>query len=143
MNIAIVIFLVEVELIIGTAPNNPIIRLCAMASATASYYFGFLFLLSSALTSMRRSLPFNMSSTPKGSPWRPALYGIVEDFMAVEMNGQKAFRAQLSKRYEASGMFRRMIQVLSWCWGVGLLVVAIATTILITVLPDNAVFGVG
>lgn len=143
MNIAIIIFLIETELVIGTAPNNPIIRLCAMTSATASYYLGFLFILSSVLTSTRHPLPFNMSSTSKGSAWRPALYGIVEDWVAIEMKGQKPFRAQLAKRYEASGMFRRMIQVLNWCWGVGFLVIAIVTTVLVMLLPEAVVFGVG
>lgn len=143
MNIAIIIFLIEVELVIGTAPNNPILRLCSMTSATASYYLGFLFLFSSIMASLRRPLPFNMSSTSKASPWRPALYGFVEDFIANEMRGEKAFRAQLKRRYETSSMFRRMIAILSWCWGVGFLIVAVATTVLVMRLPESVVFGVG
>jgi hypothetical protein len=143
VNIAIVIFLIEVELVVATIPHNPIVRLCAMTTATAAFYIGFLLIFSSILTSLRRPLPFNMSSTPKGSPWRPALYGIVEDFVAIEMKGQKAYRAQLSKRYEASSMFRRMFLVLSWGWGVGLILVAIATTALVMLLPIENVFAVG
>ncbi len=142
-NIAIIIFLIEVELVIGTAPNNPVVRLCAMTSATASYYLSFLFLFSSVMTSLRRPLPFHMSSTSKGSPWRPALYGFLEDFMANEMRGERASRAQLMQRYETSNVFRRMIMVLSWCWGFGFLIEAVATTVLVMLLPENVVFGIG
>ncbi len=138
-----IIFLVEVELVIGTAPNTPILRLCAMTSATVCYYLGFLFLTSSILTSLRCPMPFSMSSTPKGSTWRPALYGIIEDFVAIEMNGKRAFRHQLAERYHASFMFRRMIAVLSWCWGVAFILMAIAATALVMVLPEDVVFGVG
>ena len=127
----------KLELVIGTAPNNPILRLCAMTSATASYYLGFLFLFSSVMTSLRYPLPFNMSSTPKGSPWRPAMYAFVEDFIANEMRGEKAFRTQMTRRYETSSMFRRMIATLSWCWGVGFLTVAITTTVLVMLLPET------
>jgi len=143
VNIAIVITLVEIELVAGTAPNNPIVRLCAMPSPTICFYMGFLFLFSSTMASLRVRLPFNMSSTPKGTPWRPALLGFIEDFGAIEMRGEKGFRAQLMRRYDESFMFRRMIMVISWCWGVGLLVVAIVATVLIMVLPENIGFGVG
>jgi len=85
VNIAIIVCLVELELVVGTSLNDPILRLCAMTSATASYYLGFLCIFSSIMTSFRRPLPFNMSSTSKGSPWRPAIYSIVEDFIANEM----------------------------------------------------------
>ena len=143
VNIAIIILLIEAELVIGTAPNNPILRLCAMSSTTASYYLGFLFLFSSVMTSLRYPLPFNMSSTPKGSPWRPALYAFVEDFVSNEMRGEKVFRTQMNRRYETSSMFRRMIVTLSWCWGVGCLIVAITTTVLVILLPETVVFGIG
>lgn len=114
-----------------------------MTSATASYYLGFLCLFSSIMTSLHRPLPFNMSSTPKGSPWRPAIYAIVEDFIANEMRGGKAFRASMARRYETSSMFRRMIAILSWGWGVGFLTVAITTTVLVMLLPERVAFGVG
>jgi hypothetical protein len=138
-----VIFVVETPLVVGTAPHHPILRLCAISVAAASYYLGFLFILTSILTSMRRPLPFNMSSVPKGSPWRPALHGIVEDWGAVEMGGKKPFRASLLRRYEASSMFRRMLQVLSWCWGIGFLLTAIGTTVAVALLDEGPLFGVG
>lgn len=36
-----------------------------------------------------------------------------------------------------------MIERLSWLWGVGFLVIAIITTILISALEENVAFGVG
>ena len=40
-------------------------------------------------------------------------------------------------------MFRRMVVALSWFWGVGFLIVAIATAILFMLWPEGIVFGVG
>lgn len=143
VNIAIVVTLVEIELVAGTAPNNPIVRLCAMPSPTICFYLGFLLLISSILTTLKFRLPFNMSSTPKGFPWRPALYGFAEDFGAVEMRGGKAFREQMERRYMASAQFRRLILVLSYTWGIGLILAAILSTVLIMVLSEDVGFGVG
>jgi hypothetical protein len=84
INILIVIILVEVELVAGTAPSNPIVRLCAMPSPTICFYIGFLFVVSAILTHIRVKLPFNMSSTEKGTPQRPALLAFVGDAGAIE-----------------------------------------------------------
>jgi len=59
------------------------------------------------------------------------------------MRGEKVFRTQMNRRYETSSMFRRMIVTLSWCWGVGCLIVAITTTVLVILLPETVVFGIG
>ncbi len=73
INFILAIGIVEIELIIATAPSDPIVRLCAMPSPTLCYWFGIVFVGSAILTQMGKPLPFNMSSTPKGTPWRPAL----------------------------------------------------------------------
>jgi hypothetical protein len=84
INTLIVIILVEVELVAGTSPSNPIVRLCAMPSPTICFYIGFLFVVSAILTHIRVKLLFNMSSTEKGTPQRPALLAFVEDAGAIE-----------------------------------------------------------
>jgi hypothetical protein len=85
-----------------------------------------------------------MSSTPRGSPWRPALLGFIEDAGAIEGQGGVEYRKQLMKRYEVSPRFRRMVLLLSWGWGLGLLSVASLATVLIMVVDDTDVgFGVG
>lgn len=143
INILIVIALVETELIAGTAPSNPIVRLCAMPSPTICFYLGFLFIGSAMLTQMRKKLPFNMSSTDKGNPWRPALLAFVEDVGAIEGHGGVEYRKQVMKRYEVSPRFRRMILLLSWGWGIGFIILAIVSTVLIMELSEDIGFGVG
>jgi len=143
INILIVITLVEIELVVATIPNHPWIRVCAMASPTICYYIGFLFCGSAILTQMQKRLPFNMSSTPKGHLWRPALLAYVEDAGALEGLGGVQYREALMKRYEVSPQFRRMILILTWMWGLGLLGIAILATILIMVLETDIGFGVG
>jgi len=143
INILICITLFELELVAGTAPNKPIIRLCAMPSPTICFYFGFLFCISAALTQMRKKLPFNMSSTEKGSTWKPALLAFIEDAGAIEGQGEVQYRMNVMKRYEVSPMFRRMILILTWMWGLGFLVIASVSTILIMLLSEDVGFGVG
>lgn len=143
INVLIVISLVEIELVAGTAPSDPIVRLCAMPSPTICFYLGFLFCSTAILTQLGWKLPFNMSSTPKGTPWRPALFGFIEDAGAIEGQGGVEYRQQLIKRYEMSPRFRRMVLLLSWGWGIGLLVVATIATVLIMVVETDIGFGVG
>jgi hypothetical protein len=143
VNILIVITLVEIELVAGTAPNKPIVRLCAMPSPTICYYIGFLFCGSATLTQLGWKLPFNMSSTPKGTPWRPALLAFIEDAGGIEGLGGTEFRAAVMKRYEVSPRFRRMILMLTWAWGMGFICIGIVATVLIMVLSEDIGFGVG
>lgn len=84
-----------------------------------------------------------MSSTPKGSVWRPALAVMLEDFGSIEGRREVAFRQAVMRRYEASPLFREMLLRLTWMWGFGLLFIAILATILIMVLKENIAFGVG
>lgn len=139
----IAITFVEIELIIGTIPHDPWVRLCAMASPTICYWFGFIFIYSAIQTMRKVPLPFNMSSTEKGKPWRPAMVALVEDAGGVEGQGGIVYRSNVMKRYEVSPIFRRLMLVLTWVWGVGLLCVAITSTAIIMTLPVNIGFGIG
>jgi len=65
------------------------------------------------LTQMRKKIPFNISSTDKSNPWRPALLAFGEDAGAIEGYGVVKYRKQVIKRYEISPRFRRMIFLLS------------------------------
>jgi hypothetical protein len=114
-----------------------------MPSATICYYLGIIFLISAFLTQRGYRLPFDMSSTPKGAIWRPALLAILEDTGAIEARGELAHREAVMKRYEASPPFRRMLLRLTWFWGISLMIIAIATTILIVALEERIAFGVG
>jgi len=143
INILIVIILVEVKLVAGTAPSNPIVRLCAMPSPTICFYVGFLFVVSAILTHIRVKLPSNMSSTEKGTPWHPALLAFVEDAGAIEGQGGVDYRRNVMKRYEVSLLFRRMVVILTWTWGLGFIIAAIVSAVLIIVLSEDIGFDVG
>jgi len=143
VNVLIAIALVEIELVIGTIPNTPIVRLCAMPSPTICYWFGFVLIYSAIATQMQWKLPFNMSSTPKGHTWRPALLALIEDCGGIEGQGGVVYRSNVMKRYEVSPIFRRMILVLTWGWGVGLIGIAIAATVIIMELSQDIGFGIG
>ena len=84
-----------------------------------------------------------MSSTEKGSIWRPAVLAFVEDAGAIEGQGGVQYRAALMKRYQMSARFRRMMLLLSWGWGIGLLCIAVVATVLIMTLDENIGFGAG
>ena len=125
------------------APKDPLLRICTLPSAIICYYLGILFLVTSTLTHFRVALPFDMSSTPRGAPFRPALLAIIEDSASIEARGELTARLAVMKRYESSPLFRKMIERLSWFWGVGCIVIAIITTILIFSLEEKVAFGVG
>lgn len=143
INFLIIMTLVEIELIAGTAPNNPIVRLCAMPSPTICYWLGSLFCFSAMATHLQWKLPFNMSSSPKGTTWKPALLAFIEDTGAIEGQGGVEYRVQVMKRYDASLRFRRLVMYLTWGWGLGLIGIAIVSTVLIMVLNENVGFGIG
>ena len=114
-----------------------------MPSPTICFYLGFLFCGTAIATQMRWKIPFNMSSTEKGSIWRPAVLAFVEDAGAIEGQGGVQYRAALMKRYQMSARFRRMMLLLSWGWGIGLLCIAVVATVLIMTLDENIGFGAG
>jgi len=143
INFISAISIVELELIIGTAPTKPIVRLCAMPSPTICYWFGTVFTGSAILTHLGWKLPFNMSSTPKGTPWRPALLALIEDAGGIEGQGGVIYRTNVMRRYEISPIFRHMILFLTWMWGLGLLGIAITSTVLVMTLSDDVGFGLG
>ena len=143
VNFAICATIFETVLFIGTWPKNPTIRMCAMVSSIICYYTGIIFLVTAYLTHRQYRLPFNMSSTPKGSPWPPALLAILEDTGAIEARCEVAHREAVMRRYKCSPLFRTMLLRLTWLWGFGLVSIATVTTILIAVLEENIAFGVG
>ncbi len=114
-----------------------------MVPASICYYTGFLFLITALLTQKGYRLPFNMSSTPKGALWRPALLAMLEDTGSIEARCEVAHREAVMRRYESSPLFRNMLLRLTWLWGFGLLAIAVVSTVLIAVLKESIAFGVG
>jgi hypothetical protein len=87
INILIIIALVEIESIAGTAPNNPIVRLCVMPSPTMCFDLGFLFAGSRMSTQIRLRVPYRRPRVRHGVPALLAIEeysGTIEDQGGVE-----------------------------------------------------------
>lgn len=134
---------IMVELIVGTIPERPPIRLLAMPVASLVYWFGFSLVLQDTLRWLGYNCPIRISSVQEGEPFRPGIYSIIEDIVAVDGSGGTQFRAELNARYEASHQFRQMLHRLTMFWGVGALFAATLTTILIFTLSPDPAYVVG
>ncbi|GFZ49882.1 hypothetical protein JCM24511_07285 [Saitozyma sp. JCM 24511] len=131
------------ELIYGTTPTLPPMRLLSMPLATVLYTFGTIMLVVDAMRYLRITIPFPLSSQPRGSVPRPAIYPYIEDIVAVDGGGGATYRKQLSDRYEASPIFRAMLSKLSLFWWIGAELVATLTTALVFTLPKEPAYVVG
>ena len=134
---------IMVELIIGTIPTYPPIRLLAMPLSTLLWTFGTELLITDMMRLLRIPSPFRISSIPKGSVIRPGIYTFIEDVVAVDGSGGTAFRERLNVRYEASHYFRQMLHRLTLFWGFGAEGAAILTTALVFTLEGEAAYAVG
>ena len=134
---------IMVELIIGTIPENPPIRLLAMPLSTLLWTFGTELLITDAMRLLKIPCPFRMSSMPKGAVLRPGIYTFIEDVVAVDGSGGTAYRERLNARYEASHHFRLMLHRLTLFWGFGAEGAAIVTTALVFTLQRDAAYTVG
>lgn len=88
-------------------------------------------------------LPCRISSLPKGEVCRPGIYTIMEDVVAVDGNGGRAFRETLDQRYKASPQFRSMLAKLSLFWSIPGLGVATAVTVIVWTTSIPVAFGIG
>lgn len=142
-NFSIAWFPIMVELIIGTSMDEPPIRLLAMPVSTLCWWFGFEMLLSDILRILRVKQFLRISSVPVGEPFRPCIYALIEDIVAVDGSGGTEFRINLDKRYKASHYFRVMLHRLALFWGFGAVLAATVTTVLVFTLEHDAAYVVG
>ncbi|CAK3849009.1 Hypothetical predicted protein [Lecanosticta acicola] len=135
--------IIMIELIVGTIPENPPIRLLSMPLASMLYAFGTELLIVDTLRYFQIPSPCRMSSIPKGAQLRPAIYTVIEDVIAVDGSGGTAYREALNKRYESSHMFRAMLRRLGIFWSFGAEGMAVVTTILVFTITGEAAYVVG
>jgi len=135
--------IIMIELIVGTIPDNPPIRLLAMPVTSMLYAFGTELLVVDALRYFEIPAPCRISSIPKGAQLRPAIYSIIEDVCAVDGSGNTAFREALNRRYEASHVFRAMLRRLGAFWAFGAQGIAVVLTILIFTIHPEAAYVLG
>ncbi|KAF7194959.1 hypothetical protein HII31_03633 [Pseudocercospora fuligena] len=134
---------IMIELIVGTVPEHPPIRLLAMPLASMLYAFGTELLIVDTLRYFEVPAPCRMSSIPKGAQLRPAIYSMIEDVVAVDGSGGTEYREALNRRYEASHMFRAMLRRLGIFWAVGAEGMAVVTTIIVFTIQHEAAYVVG
>ncbi|KAF2759352.1 hypothetical protein EJ05DRAFT_499766 [Pseudovirgaria hyperparasitica] len=134
---------VMIELIVGTVPEEPPIRLLAMPVSSMLFAFGVQLLVIDAARIMGYKAPVRISSLPRGSPLRPGIYSLIEDIVAVDGSGGTEFRQRLNLRYQASKDFRLMLHRITLFWAAGALGAAVLTTVLIFTLSRDAAYVVG
>lgn len=124
---------IAVLISVSVSLTPPIIPLFAMAPSILLFSIGTQFLLVSLVQSLfpTYTLPFRLSSLPKGTPIRPATYLIIEDIIAVDGGGGTPFRAAWNTRYLASTHIRRLLHRMDAFWGAGAFVCgAVITAVL-------------
>ncbi|CEL08857.1 hypothetical protein ASPCAL12002 [Aspergillus calidoustus] len=143
INFTIVWLILAVELITGTVPEEPYVRLVAMVLPTVMFYFGVVYLTLDILRACGFRAPFRISSTPKGAVMPTALYVLIEDVVAVDGGGGQMYRYALRTRYLSSPYFRRMLVQMNYFWAGGSIIWAAAITAMIFTTPQDAAFAIG
>lgn len=131
-----------IELIVGTVPEEPPIRLLAMPVPSMVFAFGVEMLVMDIARIAGYRAPIRISSLPRGSPLRPGIYSIIEDICAVDGSGGTEFRQRLNLRYMASHHFRLMLHRLTLFWAFGACAIAAITTALIFTIQRDAAYVV-
>lgn len=143
INFTIVWLILAVELVVGSVPEQPYVRLIAMVLPTVMFYFGFVYLSLDIFRMMGFKAPFRISSTPKGSVMPTALYALIEDVVAVDGGGGQIYRYALRTRYLSSPYFRRMLFEMNCFWSGGSIICAAAITAVIFTVQENVAFTLG
>ncbi|KAF8589691.1 hypothetical protein K439DRAFT_1331778 [Ramaria rubella] len=85
--------------------------------------------------------PCRMSSVPKGAPFRPGVYYIIEDLTAVDGGAGTAYRDRLSERWNRSPPFQLLVRDVGRILGFsGLLMVGVELA-LILMTPADLFYG--
>ncbi|KAF2684767.1 hypothetical protein K458DRAFT_417632 [Lentithecium fluviatile CBS 122367] len=142
-NLSVGWFFVMIELIAGTCPHDPPIRVLAIPASTMLFAIGCELLLVDVLRIAGIPAPCRISSLPVGAPLRPGIYAYIEDVCAVDGSGGTEFRQRLNLRYQASKAFREMLHRLTLFWAIGAIVCSIVTTIIVFTIQRDAAYVVG
>ncbi|PNS17678.1 hypothetical protein CAC42_3073 [Sphaceloma murrayae] len=132
-----------VELIVGSTPDQPPIRLLAMPPATLLFCFGTQLVVFEGMRLVGRKMPVRVSSRPRGSDVLPGVYYLVEDIVSVDGSGGTAYRERLWERHKASRVFRAMLDTVTLFWAVGSIGMATLTTALVFTLHRDYAYAVG
>jgi len=142
-NLSLAWIFVMAELIAGTIPKHPPIRLLAMPVPTMCFAIGVEMLIIDIARFAGIRAPCRISSLPMGAPLRPGIYAYIEDVCAVDGSGGTEFRQRLNLRYQASHMFRQMLHRLTLFWALGAIAISAATTAIIFTVSHNVAYVLG
>lgn len=110
-------------------------------------FIGIILLLTIICTAFQIKIPFRISSLEAHQVCRPGVYFIIEDIVAVEGGGSYEFRKRISRRYETSIAFQRLMQHLTIIFSIWAFVLFLVALVLIIVLVrgdvnEDIVYGV-
>ena len=114
-----------------------------MVTSTVLFVMGVQLISSFFLYHAHVKVPFRLSSLPAGHVAHPAIFTIIEDIIAVDGGGGGQYREALIARYDASPLFRRMLNHLDAFWGLGALSAATVTTVLLWTIPEQIGYWIG
>jgi len=107
------------------------------------FVMGIQLILAFFLYHARVKIPIRLSSLAPGHIAHPAVFTIIEDIVAVDGGGGVEYREALIARYDASPLFRRMLNRLDGFWGVGALTTAAIITTLLWTVPEQIGYWIG
>jgi amino acid transporter len=88
-------------------------------------------------------IPYRLSSHVAGSVCPPLTFCILEDIVACDGRGGKAFRKAAMERYHMSPLYRKMLVQLNWAWALSAYVIAAATFAIVMTIPPDIAYGLG
>ncbi|KAL2869160.1 uncharacterized protein BJX67DRAFT_371096 [Aspergillus lucknowensis] len=125
------------ELVIGTIPDPPWLRILAMPVSSVLFAAAVEMLVLEIMYVLAVPVWFRVSSIPKGDPMRPAIYPFLEDIIAVDGKGGQRYRQSLDRRYNASPPFRGMLHRLTLLWAIPQTLVTGGTMAVIFIADDS------
>jgi hypothetical protein len=137
------IILLTGQIVAAVTQDPPIVPLFAMVTSTMLFVMGTQLISTFFMYQAHVKIPFRLSSLAPGHTAHPAVFTIIEDIVAVDGGGGVEFREALIARYDASPLFRRMLNRLDGFWGVGALVTASLTTTLLWTVPIQIGYWIG
>ena len=91
------------------------------------------------LRAMRVRAPCRISSYGKGELLKPACFTIAEDVMAVDAQQGDTYRAAFAARYDASPLFRQLIERMDYLWGFTGTILGFGLVAIIFAVPNNSI----
>ena len=137
------ILVITAQIVVAVVADPPLVPLFAMVTSTMLFVTGIQLILAFFLYHAHAKIPFRLSSLAPGHTAHPAVFTIIEDIVAVDGGGGVEYREALIARYDASPLFRRMLNRLDGFWGVGALCTATLITVLLWTIPEQIGYWIG